>query len=87
MKIPTKKAKKPTRKYFTFRPFTVRYAWIDNHTEVRAQSVIESLTQDSANAKFQKQNPHVLVVDSLEPSGDPSFLLLLRKRIEEQSLK
>jgi len=66
--------------------FTVRYAWIDNHKEARAKSVIDSLTQESANAKFQKQNPHVLVVDSLELSGDPSFLLLLRKRIEDQSI-
>jgi hypothetical protein len=81
-----KTAKKPSRKYYTFRPFTVRYAWIDNHKEARAQSVIDSLTQESANAKFQKQNPHVLVVDSLELSGDPAFLLLLRKRIEEQSI-
>jgi hypothetical protein len=82
-----KTAKKPSRKYYTFHPFTVRYAWIENNKEARAQSVIDSLTQESANAKFQKQNPHLLVVDSLELSGDPMFLVNLRIRLQELAMR
>ena len=67
-------------------PFTIHYAYIENHEEKRASTVVTAYTLEGAKQEFQKENPHVLVVASPVPSGDPSFLVNLRVILAQRQL-
>jgi hypothetical protein len=70
----------------TFRPFQVRYAWLENGAVKTGKTVVESLDVIGAWRKFHKQNPHVMVITGSDNIKDPSFRVLLSIYIRQSHL-
>lgn len=64
--------------------FVVYYAWLKDHQECRAHTVVTARSQLEAMGKFQRQNPHVVVVEDGTVSNDPTFRVNLATKIHEQ---
>lgn len=70
----------------TFRPFQVRYAWIENGIIRTGKTVMDGLDELSARRKFRKQNPHVMPITPADNLKDPSFKVILRTYLQDSRL-
>lgn len=69
------------RKY-TFRPFQIRYAWLEDGIIRTGKTVVDALDDIGARRKFRKQHPHVMPITSADNLNDPALKPMIRAFIE-----